>query len=260
MRRHSILVGILCAILLSGCGDDTPTAVAPAAGTVKLSLFHHVGAQLLVFNDIRYTNAAGDEYSVVRLNYLISDVELVAKDGARFLAPGPFFIDAAADTTLEQVLAHVPPGTYEQISFTFGLNETLNNSGEFIQEAWHAKMAWPDPLGGGYHYMILDGFVAIANPAPGGPTERNHNTHLGRTQKDPHYFRVTLDFDSIVVDGNEPTIFLGVDVNEWYESPNTYAFPDPAFIMDRPDVQETLKANGGSVFEASTTTPSPAIR
>ena len=258
MRLHLGLMGLVCVSLLLGCSEDSPTSVVPAAGTVRLRILHHVGSEALVFNDIRYTNAAGDQYSVVRLNYLISNVELIATNGARIVAPGPFFIDATADSTLEQLLSQVPAGTYDQISFTFGLDETRNNTGEFSTEPWHAKMSWPDPLGGGYHYMILDGFVAIANPAPGGPTDRNYNTHLGRTQTDPHYFKLTMDIATISVDGNESLVDLGFDINEWYKTPNVYSFPDPAFIMDRPDMQEVLKANGTSVFEASTGTVSPA--
>lgn len=256
MRLHLALLCSLFACLLSGCSDDSPTQAVPAAGTVKVRILHHVDVEGLSFSDIRYTNAAGEQYSVVRLNYLISNIELVATNGGRFLAPGPFFVDAAADSTLQQVLSNVPSGEYEQISFTFGLDETVNKSAAFINEPWHPKMFWPDELGGGYHYMMLDGFVAVPNPG-GEPTERNHNTHLGRTQNDPHYFKVTLEILNIRVDGNESLIDLAFDISQWYETPNVYMFPDPGFIMDRPDVQEILKANGASVFSASTGTVDP---
>jgi len=149
MQWRLVLIGARCASFLVGCSEDSPTTVVPSAGTLKLQFSHHVAGQPLVFNSIQYANAAGDSFSVVRLNYLLSDIEVVASDGWRFLVSGPFFVNAAVDSTLQQVLGHVPPGTYKQIAFTFGLDESVNNTGEFLSEPWHAAMQWPDPLGGG---------------------------------------------------------------------------------------------------------------
>jgi hypothetical protein len=247
--RHLFLLSMV-GILLAGCDDDSPTTVNPTAGRVHLQISHTVDGVALVFRDSVYTNAAGDDYNVVRWNYLISNVELVATNSTHVLFPGPFFIDADADSTLDQVLDAIPPGTYEQVRFTFGLDESMNVSNAYLNETWHSKMAWPDVLGGGYHYMILDGFVQ-----PGELSERNYNTHLGRTQTDPHYFRVTLNVAAFTVDGNTVSLPLQVDVNQWYEAPNVYSFPDPAFIMDRADVQEILQANGSTVFAAPAAVP-----
>jgi hypothetical protein len=237
------LSALVVAFAMAGCSEDLPTAIAPATGTVTLDFSHDVAGAVLVLQDSVYSNAAGESYNVVRMNYLISNVELVPANGPHVLIPGPFFIDAFADSTLCPVLVSIPPGTYEQVRFTFGLDEAMNVSNTYVNEAWHGKMSWPDLLGGGYHYMILDGFVD-----PGQPTERNYNTHLGRTQTEPHSFRVTLDVAPFAIDGNQVDVAVQVDVNQWYEAPNVYSFPDPAFIMDRPDVQQVLQDNGGTVF------------
>jgi hypothetical protein len=244
MSWRLFLVGALCASVLAGCSEDSPTTVVPSAGTLKLQFLHNVAGQPLVFGSIQYANAAGDSFSVVRLNYLLSNIEVVASDGWRFLVPGPFFVNAAVDSTMQHVLRHVPPGTYKQIAFTFGLDESVNTTAAFLSEPWHGAMEWPLPLGGGYHYMILDGNVGGINP-------RAHNTHFGRTQLDPHYFKMTIDLPTFTVDGNETCIDLAFDVNQWYEDPNVYSFPDPAFIMDKPDVQEVLQANGATVLTAA---------
>jgi hypothetical protein len=233
-------------LLQVGCGDDdNPNAPAASPGRVTVELRHVVNGEAVVFDDIRYTNAAGDEYSVVRLEYLLSNLALHAADGSIHGVRGPFYNDARTAASLQHVLEQVPSASYDAISFTFGLDETTNVSDAFLEEPWNSRMAWPFPLGGGYHYMILDGFVR--DPAG----DRTHNTHLGRTQQEPHFFHVVLPIDTIAVDGNESSVRVTMEISEWYTGPNDYTFPQNPFIMDMPTLQQSLMQNGGSVFSAS---------
>ncbi|MFQ5600122.1 MAG: MbnP family protein [Candidatus Krumholzibacteriia bacterium] len=246
-RRTASLVLCSLACVAAGCGDDEPTAPAgPQPGTVNLQMMHQVDGAALAFDQILYTNAAGDEFSVVRLDYLISNLVLHGTGGSTHEVSGPFFSSARDAPTLRHTLAAVPAGDYDRVSFTFGLAETLNATNAFVDEDWNSRMTWPSVLGGGYHYMIMDGFVRN----PSGGDDLTYNTHLGRTGTDPHSFAVTLPVDRFTVDGNESDIRIVMEIQEWYVNPNVYAFPEQPFIMDKPDIQETLRANGSTVFSA----------
>jgi hypothetical protein len=109
-------------------------------------------------------------------------------------------------------------------------------------------MVWPAPLGGGYHYSKCEGFYLNAQGAQAG-----YATHMGRVRRDTdtedhhHFFTVNLSI-ALSVDGDTSTLPIVMDVNQWYEEPNTYDFPEIPMIMGDLDRQRMLMENGPTVF------------
>ena len=117
------------------------------------------------------------------------------------------YVDTDLPETWEYALLDkIPAGNYDSISFTFGISEEKNQSLMFVNPP-ESYMFWPELLGGGYHYMKLNGKWENleSNILP-------FNFHLGIGQiRDPetqeiigfeqNYFRVSLPNSAFSISG-----------------------------------------------------------
>jgi len=207
---------------------------------------HTVDTAPLVFDSIAFTNAAGNNYSVVTLKYFISDIVFHRIDGVDVKIDDEHYIDAKNSTTLSyKPYTEVPYGTYTAISFVFGLDTVKNISGRFPNLP-ESNMAWPASMGGGYHYMKMEGKYDSSGVI------KNYNVHTGATMGMPHHINITLSDQSFVSEGNDLTISLNMDINKWFDTPTIYDFNIfGAAIMGNMTAQMALKQNGANVFSVN---------
>jgi hypothetical protein len=246
----------LFALALVACGDDNGTDPSMVT-TGEIRLVHVVDGVPLAFDDLSYENATGDTYSVKRLEYILTDVSLVTS-AARLAVTNAHYCDAFEATTTSMPIDDLPPGTYDAVTFTFGLDCEINlgpnQGGELPTTTQWQGMLWPMTWGGGYHYMKLEGDY------DDGSGLNTYRTHVGRrfAQSDPtfgdddapipHYFTVTLPFDAVTVsEGDTWSFEVIMNVNEWYTGPNDLAMTSDGIMMNT-DVQNLLEENGATVF------------
>ena len=137
----------------------------------------------------------------------------------------------------------MPVGDYESISFVFGLTEQFNISNLYPNPP-ESNMEWPQPMGGGYHYMKLEGKFDSANIV------KNYQAHTGRLMQTPHFIEVNLNFDTPMVlsyDG-EYNLDIYMDINNWWVNPNTLDLNNISGIMGNEEIQTELMENGSNVF------------
>ena len=183
-----------------------------------------------------YTNAAGEQYSIATLKYLLEDITLHKSDGSTRLIKEFHFIDVNETSTLS-INGGAISETYTSISFRMGSDAASNT---YVNEDWHSEMTWPDMMGGGYHYMKLEGDCdSIGN---------GYLTHLGPTDCIDMSFTNSLP---ILMDVNNRSININMNINKWYENPETISFSDYgitngsiAGIMSNMMMQNKLKNNG----------------
>jgi hypothetical protein len=209
----------------------------PVSGAISFNFAHFVGSAELMKNTIQYTNAAGNLYSVETLKYFISDIRLYRADGTSHLIDEEFYVDAMDETTWKRPSIQVPVGEYESISFIFGLNEKKNVTGAFPNPPENA-MEWPVPMGGGYHYMKLEGKIDSSG------TIKNYQCHTGPTDGNPNYITVGLNNSGFTLDTTNRTVTIKMNINNWWVSPNTLDLNDMTMIMGNQAMQEKLQANG----------------
>lgn len=176
------------------------------------------GNPIGVFSDSIFINHSGVKYTVARLKYFLSDIYI--------------------HKYYEQI---------NGISFTMGLNKEKNISNAYVNEVFHPTMFWPEILGGGYHYMKLEGKTY-------GEDTIFYNTHTGGTDGYDYsfnkYFAVdankhVFNMNRIRVDGSTyeySYIVLNMDIAKWYSNPNTINFEGG--IMENPQRQQELQENG----------------
>lgn len=239
---------------------------------LKIEFEHEVGGQELVFNDKDYVNSAGVTYRISRLRYLISGLVLhrsgkpdvrMKKHHLIWISPNNS-IEYSNDASNPSISwrpssSAAPEGKYTGLSFTFGLNSENNRSGSH-PDLNQANWAWPEMLGGGYHYMQLEGNYDSSSTA-----QPAFNMHLG-TARDTsglstsyinNHFRVNLN-RGFSIDAENRTLTIRMDLANWFDPPpgsmdngngSVWKLKQrPKAVMPHYDSQRTLNANGRDVF------------
>ena len=225
------------------------TACSDPAGSVTIIVSHEVDGTPLITDTPRYTNEAGNSYLVNEVQWFISNVELEDCSGNRVMLAETWYVDTNLPETQTLRVSKVPAASYTILRFTFGFNDADNQSGRFSNPP-ESNMFWPDELGGGYHYMKLNGKYQTPESllAP-------LAIHLGRGQNEGHTefydnsFTVVLPIELDIYDGHDYPLGLVMNINQWFRDPVTYDFNNfGSAIMQNQQAQQTLKRNGHNVF------------
>ena len=231
---------------IAGCTDSTAlnynasanlddgSCNYPSLADVNIYFTQTVDGNPLVSNQMIYTNHTGENYSVQTLRYLISNITLHTKNGSDILIDEVHFIDISIDSTLSLSIPAITDQNYTTISFTMGLDSNKNITNLFLNESFYPSFSWPEFLGGGYHYMQLEGdFNSVFN---------GYATHTGGTNGVDYSFSkefpITINSKSNIYD-----IYINMEISNWYENPHTLNFTTNG-IMDDANSQIILKDNG----------------
>ncbi len=259
-RFALLLIGF--SVIFSSCEDDEKDSMEPPEDNKKddsklnkpfdleISFDHRVGDENLVFNDMRYENKASNNYEVTKLEYIVSRFRLHKKDGEVVEYDTAVYINAQRDETQSFVLKDVPYGSYEKITFIHGLDSATNQPNALPPTQDLNNMAWPEMLGGGYHYMRMNGNYDSAG------SNDVFTTHTGHTKGQDgkiheNFVEVTLqEFKDDFFDQNTSTITIAMDLNKWYQDPHTYNFAEleKEGIMGNQQIQQKLEENGQNVY------------
>ena len=223
-----------------GCMDPTATNYNSEATldsgdcnyvpvNVIIHFNHYVNGTELVANEMIYTNPSNENYSIQTLRYLISDITLHTNNETETLLDEVHFIDISIDSTLILNIPQINYKNYTSISFTMGLDSIKNNTNLFLNENFFPSFVWPEFLGGGYHYMQLEGdFNTVFN---------GYATHTGATNGVDFSFNKTLPIADIT------NININMEITNWYKNPETLNLTSDG-IMGNIDKQVILQTNG----------------
>ena len=226
---------------ITGCTDSTAINYLETATinnnsceylSLDINFKHYVDGLELVVNEMIYTNLSNDNYSIQTLRYLISDITLQSNNGDKTLLDEVHFIDVSIDSTLTLNIPQINYQNYTSISFTMGLDSIKNITNLFLNENFFPSFVWPQFLGGGYHYMQLEGdFNSVFN---------GYTTHTGGTNG------LNFSFNKIfqITEITEITeITINMEITNWYKNPETFDLTTDG-IMGDINKQVILKANG----------------
>ena len=205
------------------------------------------------FNEIKFQNENGENLSIEKLRYLISNIVLVNDSGVATFLANYLLIDLENEESLtfstENLLLN---GTYS-LYFTFGLIDENNIDGAYA-DLNTANFNVPNMLGGGYHYMQFDGKYIDEETI-----ETGFNYHAIRATNVMTITSVddlietdtsfNVDLGDIYVEDNKATIEVQMDIAEWFTDIHTWDLNvlDINLMMNY-DAQVMIKENGASVF------------
>ena len=213
--------------------DDGSCDYAPISD-LNINFTQTVNGDPLILDSMMYTNQSNQNYSVQTVRYLISDINLHTENGASTLLDEVHFIDFSIDSTLTLSIAEVDNANYTSISFTMGLSSNNNITNLFLNEDFFPSFAWPEFLGGGYHYMQLEGdFNTVFN---------GYATHTGGTYGIDYSFNKAFPI-IINATNNIRDIYINMEITNWYQNPEVFNLTTDG-IMGDTNSQNILQANG----------------
>ena len=248
---------ILFALLAVACTKRNDKA------EIDLNIGYEINGQPLVTDTLCYTNEAGNQFLITEIQWFLSNIQLLDPDGdwqsfrqreamdsVAELTEHIFYIDT--DIPESQTLRgkEIPVGHYTALRFTFGLDDIDNYTGLFSDPP-ESDMFWPDVLGGGYHYMKLNGkFVG----SPGRLTPLAIHLGIGQnndcTEFYQNYFIVELPIDFDVKANADNHLDLTMVIDNWFRNPHTIDFNEfGSHIMQNQTAQRLLNGNGKDVFK-----------
>ena len=112
-------------MLFVSCNNSDGEETEPQVGNVFLKFEHFADDAEVEFDEMKYTNAAGNEYEVTEIQWFVSDISLNAADGGKLVLGEEKFAHYV-DTNLPETFTwsvpdDVPTGEYTSISMTFGI-------------------------------------------------------------------------------------------------------------------------------------------
>ena len=132
--------------------------------SVSIEFYNHIDGTPLIFDSLSgysdwFSTNSGQNYNILNLFYLITDIKLSDNNGnTLYTLSDIHFVSSDNENSnfiyFPEILS---TGKYENIEFVFGLKSENNISNSFIDKDFHTQMFWPDFMGGGYHYMKLEG-------------------------------------------------------------------------------------------------------
>jgi hypothetical protein len=186
-----------------------------------------------------YFNDAGNHYSVYRLVYYLSQISLIKSDNSTILLKDYQYLDASVDSTNQFSIKKVPDGNYIGICFNIGIDSVHNITGALPNTTDNLNMEWPVLMGGGYHFMKLEGHFSDTSGLPG------FNMHLGRNV---NLVPVKI-YSPVSFNHNNLTYRLSMNLNEWFRNPSVYDFNiDGNYSMNNMMAMQKLCLNGTDVF------------
>jgi len=250
MQFRKILFLLAASILLAA------SCKKPKEGNVEIYFTHTADGQSVHFNQLIYTNIAGNSYQVNEIKYFISRITLINQKGESVTIAqdkGIHYVDCSLENTLSWKIDHIPQGRYTAISFVFGLDEDDNKNNRFVNPP-ECNFSWPQPLGGGYHYMQINGKFLNKE---GNIQNMNIHTGIGQlynennevTQFVYNFFTVNIPIDFLVETDDVKSLTLNMEIQRWFDTPNLYDFNEfGTGIMQNQKAQQMLKENGWNVF------------
>ncbi|MBT7656484.1 MAG: hypothetical protein HN591_07470 [Flavobacteriales bacterium] len=201
-------------------------------------------------NSFQFQNEAGEKLSIERLRYLLSNIHLQLSNGTEIPLKAFHLVNLQKEESLKTNLTtFVTSKDIEAVSLLFGFDNEANQDGiypDLNAVSWNV----PKMLGGGYHFMQLDG--KFENNA-GELAPYNFHAIRAVDKSDPENLKFEDSFfemeQSIESTTSRIRITIDMDISEWFVNPHLwYLESDATSLMPNFEAQKRIAANGKSVF------------
>jgi hypothetical protein len=226
-------------LFLLSCKKDRDPEPDPSINAVNVQLSFECDGLPLVKDSFLYTNDAGNNYSVNRLQFYLSDFVFRKPDGTELKIVAPVYVDFFGNRNFTFRLEGIPYGLYDRIRFCIGLPPLLNVPGGLPNTLENTSMIWPEAMGGGYHFLKLEGRFKFSGQTYG------YAIHLG---KNPHLVKIDSFGQFHLTSGHAP-LRMRMNINEWFRNPHVYDFnTDGNYTMGSDSLMLKIAQNGTDVF------------
>lgn len=249
---------VFASALLLACTKDVVDPIDNSVNAITLEFDNRVGAQKMALGSTTYKNGSGEEFTLTRFNYFISNVVLKKADGTVVKFADQYFLIRQSDpTSWEPKLKDVPAGDYKEISFTIGVDSTrsvsaIENRAGVLDPASYGDDAMYWSWNSGYIFVKMEGTSSAVplNSAGKRAFEMHIGGYGGRTVAGPNNLRsVTLPLTNkaTVRKNIAPTIHLVADFLKVFDGPKTIRLAETNSVHN-PAVADPLANNYMTMF------------
>jgi hypothetical protein len=235
-------IAVLLFVALSSCKEKSNTPAI--TGTAKVSFKNIVNGSSLVLNSGIYTNVFGESYSIKKLKYYISNVELSNSTVKAAQKESYHLVDEAMATSFKYDVA---TGSYTTISFLLGVDSTRNISG--------AQTGALDPLNdmfwtwnSGYIMAKLEG----TSPVSVQPRQIIEYHIGGFSGTNSVLKKITLALPAAkslnIQQGKTSEIIIDANIDTWWQNPNDVKFATDAICTSPGLLAKKIADNYGKMF------------
>lgn len=233
---------LLCFSTIVGCShrNNSYNPSILSYGGLSITISHSIDNQLLLWDSITYYNEAGNKYGISKLQYYISNIRFYKNNSIIQQSDSVYYIDAKHQYSSIISIPALLTGVFDSVALTIGLLPFRNISYSLSTAIENTNMGWPDAMGGGYHFLKLEGHwrdVAEVN---------GFALHVGKSG-----FHCEAGFAcGLDVRVNQVTnLNIMMNINEWFRKPTKYDFSsDGVYSMGNEVLMRKIIVNGQDVF------------
>jgi hypothetical protein len=240
MKRIYILSSFALLFFASCKKDNAPAYNDTVKSGLSVEFDNIVGTSDLQLNTGSYTNAAGEQFTVTKLRYYVSNFKLTSSTGTVYTVPQDscyFLIDESDESTHEPVL-QVPEGEYKTLSFDLGVDSLRNT----MDVSKRTGVLDPTAAGGDMYWGWNSGYIffKMEGESPAAGMMGGYMYHIGgfggMTSATINNIKtITLDLASRgmpkVKVGLEPNIHLMVDILKMFNGSNQVSIAATPMVM-----------------------------
>jgi hypothetical protein len=251
--RHFVIANrailyVYVILLFSCCSKENSSQYNPSVmGELTVEFDNIAGSVDLELNAKGYINSSGENFTVTRLKYYVSNFSLINADGTVYTVPQDscYFLIDESDPSTHEPLLHVPEGEYKSLSFIVGV-DSLRSTLDFSQRTGvlDTTVNGGDmyfDFNKGYIFFNLEGSSATAST---GGTYKYHIGGFGGYSSPTfnNIKKLTLDLTQRgtpkVKAGKETNIHLMVDVLKFFDGKTKLSIAsNPTVMFDDFSVQ-----------------------
>ena len=250
-----LFIGSALMVACSNDSDDIPVDPGLTAGTGRMLLkFDNVaGNEDLVLDNKTYSNSSGEDLTISKFNYFVSNFKLVRDDGQTYTIPqdSSYFRIVEADAKSQTVaLNRLPKGNYTGIEYIVGVDSLRSVSG--IEKRGGALDPSGDMAGDGMYWAWTSGYIFVKlegssskASSPNGKFYYHIGFYGGFENKDKtvnNIKNIKIDFagNKAVVRGDSvPQVRITADVLKVFNGPN------PVSVVKNPSIMFDFTLSSG---------------
>jgi hypothetical protein len=239
---YKLLTVLLLSTLLFSCSKDNNPVDDKTLAPLSIEFDNIVGGQNLILgNEVKYTNSSNEQFTIDNIKYFISNIKLGKADGSTYTVPqdSSYFLITEEEDEAE---LNVPQGDYTSLTFTLGVDSLRSTMG--IEDRKGAL----DPSGGmdgmywgwnsGYIFFKMEGLSDKAPEDPSG--QHKFRYHIGgfggySAPTFNNIKTITLDLSAggiaKVRTGRGSNIHLMVDLAKLFTGTNTISIEANPTVM-----------------------------
>jgi len=250
-----LFIGAALMVACSNDSDDIPVDPGLTAGTGRMLLqFDNIaGNEDLVLDNKTYSNSSGEDLTISKFNYFVSNFKLVRDDGQTYTIPqdSSYFRIVEADAKSQTVaLNRLPKGNYTGIEYIVGVDSLRSVSG--IEKRGGALDPSGDMAGDGMYWAWTSGYIFVKlegssskASSPNGKFYYHIGFYGGFENKDKtvnNIKNIKIDFagNKAVVRGDSvPQVRITADVLKVFNGPN------PVSVVKNPSIMFDFTLSSG---------------